>query len=95
MYRYAKMQNDLVINIEIANEEWINSQEDPSIFIKYDDENPAVIGGLRYNGFFYQPQPFNSWLRDEENHTWTPPIPYPSDEKIYFWNEDILNWEED
>lgn len=95
MSKYARMQNDLVVNIEIGNEEWLNSQEDPSIFIEYNDENPAVIGGLRYNGFFYPPQPFNSWLKDEENHTWNPPIPYPSDGKLYFWNEDILNWKED
>jgi hypothetical protein len=55
----------------------------------------VVAVSLRYNGFFYPPQPFNSWLKDEENHTWNPPIPYPSDGKLYFWNEDILNWEED
>lgn len=95
MAKYAKMQGDLVVNIEVADQEWVNSQEDPSVFIEYNDENPAFLNGYRYEGFFYPPKPFDSWIRNEIEHTWNPPVPYPSDGKVYFWNEDSLNWEED
>ena len=41
---------------------------------------------------FIVPQPFPSWTLDK-NHDWQPPIPYPNDGLIYFWNEDNQDWE--
>ena len=41
---------------------------------------------------FITPQPYLSWLLDE-NYDWQPPIPYPDDDNRYYWNEDTLNWE--
>ena len=43
---------------------------------------------------FIPPRPFASWLLDETTCQWEPPIPYPMDDKVYFWNESIQNWEE-
>lgn len=43
---------------------------------------------------FIPPKPFNSWILNEDSCLWYAPIPYPSDGKLYNWNEDILNWEE-
>lgn len=37
---------------------------------------------------------FESWILNEETCEWEAPIPYPTDGKIYEWNETILNWEE-
>lgn len=51
--------------------------------------------GYSYNpdaDVFVAPQPFPSWLLDE-NHDWQPPIPYPKDGLIYFWNENDQDWE--
>ena len=42
---------------------------------------------------FYEPQPYKSWLLDENTCFWVSPIPYPTDGKDYKWNEDIENWE--
>lgn len=44
------------------------------------------------NDVFISPQPFSSWLLDE-NFDWQPPIPMPED-GLYFWNEETVNWEE-
>lgn len=41
---------------------------------------------------FVAPQPFPSWLLDE-NHDWQPPIPYPNDGLMYVWNEEVQDWE--
>lgn len=41
---------------------------------------------------FISPQPFPSWSLDE-NYDWQPPIPYPNDGLIYFWNENDQDWE--
>jgi hypothetical protein len=51
--------------------------------------------GFRYDEVrdaFIPPQPFLSWLFDEENLNWKAPIPYPNDGKIYNWNEATLSW---
>ena len=44
------------------------------------------------NDVFILPQPFNSWSLDE-NFDWQPPTPYPTDRKVYEWNEEQLQWD--
>jgi len=41
---------------------------------------------------FIPQKPFSSWVFDEEEIRWNPPIPYPKDENIYTWDEENLNW---
>ena len=41
---------------------------------------------------FIPPKPFDSWTLTEQTCTWESPIPYPSDGKMYFWDESQLNW---
>lgn len=48
----------------------------------YDSERDAFIA----------PQPFESWELDEETCRWVAPTAYPTDGKIYTWNEETLNW---
>jgi hypothetical protein len=43
---------------------------------------------------FIAPKPFPSWVLDEETCTWSAPVPMPTDDKIYTWNESTQNWEE-
>ena len=38
---------------------------------------------------FIPPRPFASWLLDEATCTWSAPVPYPSDGKLYLWNESV------
>jgi hypothetical protein len=43
---------------------------------------------------FYAPQPYPSWTLNEDTCYWESPVPYPTDDKRYTWNEDNQNWEE-
>jgi len=43
---------------------------------------------------FIPPKPFNSWLINEDTCLWDAPVAYPTDGKIYTWNEDVIAWEE-
>jgi hypothetical protein len=43
---------------------------------------------------FYAPQPFESWTLNPETCTWVPPVPMPTDEKLYTWDEESLSWKE-
>jgi hypothetical protein len=38
-------------------------------------------------------KPYPSWIGDEETMTWSPPILYPNDNKIYKWNETTVSWD--
>jgi len=44
---------------------------------------------------FIQPQPYNSWLLDEDTCYWDAPVSLPApreDGKLHRWDEDIVNW---
>lgn len=43
---------------------------------------------------FIPPQPFESWVLNEDTCLWEAPVEYPSDGKIYIWDEDATNWAE-
>jgi len=43
---------------------------------------------------FIAPKPFPSWLLNTTTCQWQAPIPYPTDGKIYSWNEDTQQWVE-
>jgi hypothetical protein len=43
---------------------------------------------------FYAPQPFPSWTLDEDTCYWESPVPYPTDDKMYEWNESTQEWDE-
>jgi hypothetical protein len=66
----------------------------------------AATNGFRKNfagiGFTYDegrdafiaPKSFDSWELDEETCKWVAPIPYPTGDKRYTWNEEELEWTE-
>lgn len=41
---------------------------------------------------FIAPQPFPSWLLNEDTCLWNAPVAYPDDGKPYYWDEDTLSW---
>lgn len=42
---------------------------------------------------FIPPQPFPSWLLNEDSCLWDAPVPYPTDGGEYRWDEPTLTWE--
>jgi hypothetical protein len=62
-------------------------------------------GNIRYNyagiGYTYDPiddafiapKPYPSWVLNSQKQ-WEPPIAYPTDGKLYGWNEDLGEWHE-
>jgi len=43
---------------------------------------------------FVPPKPFPSWLLNTEICRWQAPTPYPSDGKLYSWDEATQSWVE-
>ena len=55
----------------------------PGIGYTYDSERDAFIA----------PQPFSSWLLNEEKCVWEAPVAYPDDGQNYIWNEETQQWD--
>lgn len=41
---------------------------------------------------FIPPKPFESWLLNDDTCLWDAPVPYPTDGKMYRWDEPTLTW---
>lgn len=59
-------------------------------------KNFAGIGYTydRTRDAFIPPQPYASWVLNEDTCLWDAPTPYPTDEKQYKWDEDTTSWVE-
>jgi len=42
---------------------------------------------------FIPPQPFASWVLDEDKAQWKAPVDYPTEEGRFTWNEATLTWD--
>jgi hypothetical protein len=109
MSHFAKIENGIVIDVIVAEQDFIDTLENPSSWVQtsyntfggvhslggtplrknyarigdsYDDDRDAFIA----------PKPFDSWSLNEDTCLWESPVPRPTDEKPYYWDEDTLNW---
>lgn len=52
--------------------------------------------GYTYNetlDAFIPPKPYPSWTLDNATADWVAPVPYPTDGKMYSWNESTQSWD--
>ena len=110
MSHFAKIENNLVTNVIVAEQEFIDTQDGTWVQTSYNtrggvhygqDDNADDGVALRYNyagiGYtydatndvFYATQPYTSWTLNTDTWLWNPPITYPDDDKMYYWDEDI------
>lgn len=87
-------------------EKWIQTSYNTHGGIHYDPNTNEPDDGtpLRKNyagkGYTYDsvkdafipPKPYNSWKLNEDSCLWESPVPYPQDNKMYYWNEEEENW---
>jgi hypothetical protein len=77
-----------VVNVIIC----VDEQQDSQFLVTYTSINPAYVGGEYLDGYFYPAQPFASWRREQGR--WLPPIPQPTTQGNWMWNEELLAWED-
>jgi hypothetical protein len=93
------------INTLPDSSDWVQTSYNTRGGVHYDPNSNTPDGKeqLRYNyagiGFnydgigFYSPQPFPSWALDKTTYLWEAPIPYPTDDNVYTWNESTNTWD--
>jgi hypothetical protein len=103
MAHFAKVINNIVIEIIVAEQAFINlgAVGDSFLWVQ-----TSYNGNFRKNyagiGFTYDstrdafiaPQPYNSWILNEDTCQWDSPVPYPTDDKKYTWDEATISWKE-
>jgi len=96
MNNCAEVVDGICVNIIVADSDWV--AENMPHYILYTDSNLAYIDGTYENGYFYPPQPFPSWSKNDQGN-WVPPVPKPvrmkeenpnSEQAV--WDEENIQW---
>jgi hypothetical protein len=102
MSHFAKVENNIVIEVIVAERDFINSGAVGDEFLwvqtSYNGNFRKRFASAGYtydktNDVFVQPKPFPSWTLDD-SHDWQPPTAMPDDGNIYSWDEDTTSWVE-
>jgi hypothetical protein len=109
MAHYAKIENDLVTEVIVAEQDHIDTLDGEWVQTSYNTygnvhkfgniplrKNFAGIGST-YNrelDAFIAPKPHASWSLNEETGLWQAPIPEPKTDFKHFWNEEDQVWVE-
>jgi hypothetical protein len=108
MSHYAKVENGIVTQVIVAGQDVIDSglfgtgwvQTSYNTHGGQHPENRPMRKNYAGVGFTYDsqkdafipPKPFASWTLNEETCLWDCPVSYPTDGKVYIWNEDQQQW---
>lgn len=99
MSHFAKLENGIVTEVIVAEQDYIDTLEGQWIQTSYNATIRKNYAGIGYTydkqlDAFIPPKPFNSWLLNKTNCKWESPVPYPSDNKLYQWDEETISWKE-
>jgi len=108
MSHFARIVDGVVQQVIVAEQDFIDSGAVPGTWVqtsyntragKHPEGRPLRknFGKVGYiydsvRDAFYAPQPYPSWVLNEETCIWTPPVVYPSDGNAYKWDEPSLSW---
>jgi hypothetical protein len=107
MAHFAKVVAGKVTEVIVAEQDFVDTLPGQWIQTSYNTygnqhpENRPLRGnfaGIGYtydaiNDVFISPQPFPSWLLTS-SWLWEAPVPMPTDEKMYGWDEATTSWVE-
>jgi len=100
MTTFAKVNNDLVEKVIVAESSFFDTFVDssPGTWIETSDQIRKNYAGIGYSydatrDAFIPPQPYDSWVLNEDTCSWDAPTPYPDDGKKYSWNEETQAWD--
>ena len=102
MSHFAKLDNNIVTQVIVAEQDFINSGSVGDSFrwvqTSYNNnfrKNYAGVGYTydRIRDAFIPPKPYPSWLLNEDTCLWDAPVAMPDDDQRYTWNEETSNWD--
>ena len=101
---FAEIDKDGVVQrVIVAEPDFIDTGGvgDPKLWIETSHnknfrKNYAGVGFTydKVRDAFYEAQPYDSWILNEDTCQWDAPVSYPDDDKEYNWNKDTQAWDE-
>lgn len=92
--------------VDTSPGEWLQTSYNTRGGVHYGPDNQPDGGvplrknfagvGYTYDGVrdaFIPPQPYPSWVLDEQTCLWDAPVPKPQDGQRYEWNEQTQSWD--
>lgn len=102
MSHFAKLDNNNIVQeVIVADQQFINTGVVGDVFrwvqTSYNGNFRKNFAGIGYKydrirDAFIPPQPYLSWVLNEETCRWEAPIPYPVDGQLYSWDESTKSW---
>ena len=101
MSHFAKLNNNVVTEVIVAEQDFINSGAVGDSFLwiqtSYNGnfrKNYAGVGHTydKTKDAFIAPKPYPSWTLVEDTCQWEAPVSYPTDGQSYSWDEDTTAW---
>ena len=98
------VDNQSINNIEYPESEKVGQDYIASIGLEgtwkqtsYNNNFRLRYAGIGYTyleeyDVFVYPKIYPSWTLDTTTFEWIPPVPYPTDDKSYVWDEDAQEW---
>jgi hypothetical protein len=98
MSHFAKIENGIVTEVIVAEQNFIDTLDGQWVQTSYNANMRKNFAGIGYtydtkNDAFISPKPFASWVLNEQ-YQWNAPVAYPTDNKMYHWDEAAKNWKE-
>ncbi len=95
---YAFIKNQTVVNVAVFDnptsellEQFKNEFELDEIVLTphvYVAPSDSYVNGK----FIAKKHVFNSWIFNEDQYRWDPPVAYPDDTLDYVWDEETTSW---
>jgi hypothetical protein len=106
MAHFAKLdENNIVLQVLVTDNDYPNEGYDwlvetfggTWIQTSYNATIRKNFAGIGFSydearDAFIAPKPFESWLLNNETCNWEAPKPYPTDGKLYNWDEESQEW---
>lgn len=99
MAHFAKIESGIVTEVIVAEQEYINTLSGTWVQTSYNASIRKNFAGKGYTydtdkDAFIAPKPYDSWTLNNTTCKWEAPVSFPTDGKIYEWDESTTNWKE-
>ena len=71
---------------------WAQTSYNSNFRYNYAGYGYSFDANAQPDGAFFAPQPYPSWTLNTQTYQWQSPVPYPTDGKMYVWDEATQSW---
>jgi len=99
MAHFAKIEDDIVTQVVVAEQAYIDTKEGTWVQTSYNASIRKNYAGIGHTydstrDAFIAPKPYPSWVLNEDTCNWEAPVAMVDDGKQYKWDEATTNWKE-